>query len=210
MNNSLLEIKILDGSTDNKPIVKNISFKLKKNNILGIVGESGSGKSITALSILKLSVFRGLNQSGSLFFNDTDLNKISNNDFRKILKNDIGIIFQDPSSYLNPSIKCGIQLIECFKSSNSENINTTNNAIDLLKKVKIDDPQTTLNKYPHELSGGQQQRLMIAMMISKNPKILICDEATSSLDTIIKKEIISLLMSLKTVSYTHLTLPTKA
>jgi len=197
VNNSLLEIKNLNVSADKKSIVKNISFKLKKNNILGIVGESGSGKSITALSILKLSVFRGLNQSGNLFFNNTDLNKISNNDFRKILRNDIGIIFQDPSSYLNPSVKCGIQLIECFKSSNSENINTTNNAIDLLKKVKIDDPQTTLNKYPHELSGGQQQRLMIAMMISKNPKILICDEATSSLDTVVKKEIISLLIRLK-------------
>ena len=197
MNNSLLEIKNLNVSADKKSIVKNISFKLKKNNILGIVGESGSGKSITALSILKLSVFRGLNQSGNLFFNNTDLNKISNNDFRKILRNDIGIIFQDPSSYLNPSVKCGIQLIECFKFSNSENINTINNAIDLLKKVKIDDPQTTLNKYPHELSGGQQQRLMIAMMISKNPKILICDEATSSLDTVVKKEIISLLIRLK-------------
>ena len=197
MNNSILEIKNLNVSADKKSIVKNISFKLKKNNILGIVGESGSGKSITALSILKLSVFRGLNQSGNLFFNNTDLNKISNTDFRKILRNDIGIIFQDPSSYLNPSVKCGIQLIECFKSSNSENINTTNNAIDLLKKVKIDDPQTTLNKYPHELSGGQQQRLMIAMMISKNPKILICDEATSSLDTVVKKEIISLLIRLK-------------
>jgi len=197
VNNSLLEIKNLNVSADKKSIVKNISFKLKKNNILGIVGESGSGKSITALSILKLSVFKGLNQSGNLFFNNTDLNKISNNDFRKILRNDIGIIFQDPSSYLNPSVKCGIQLIECFKSSNLENINTTNNAIDLLKKVKIDDPQTTLNKYPHELSGGQQQRLMIAMMISKNPKILICDEATSSLDTVVKKEIISLLIRLK-------------
>ena len=197
MNNSLLEIKNLYVSTDNESIVKNISFKLKKNNILGIVGESGSGKSITALSILKLSVFKGLYQSGNLFFNNTDLNKISSNDFRKILRNDIGIIFQDPSSYLNPSVKCGIQLIECFKSSDSENIDTTKNAIDLLKKVKIDDPQTTLNKYPYELSGGQQQRLMIAMMISKNPKILICDEATSSLDTIVKKEIISLLIRLK-------------
>jgi peptide/nickel transport system ATP-binding protein len=197
VNNSLLEIKNLYVSTDNESIVKNISFKLKKNNILGIVGESGSGKSITALSILKLSVFKGLYQSGNLFFNNTDLNKISSNDFRKILRNDIGIIFQDPSSYLNPSVKCGIQLIECFKSSDSENIDSTKNAIDLLKKVKIDDPQTTLNKYPHELSGGQQQRLMIAMMISKNPKILICDEATSSLDTIVKKEIISLLIRLK-------------
>lgn len=197
MNNTLLEIKNLNVSTDKESIVKNISFKLKKNKVLGIVGESGSGKSVTALSVLKLSILKGLNQVGSIFYKKTDLNKVSNNDFRKILKNDIGIIFQDPSSYLNPSIKCGDQLIECFDSTHLENINKIDYAIDLLKKVKIDAPQFTLKKYPHELSGGQQQRLMIAMMISKNPEILICDEATSSLDTIIKKEIISLLLKLK-------------
>ena len=197
MNNTLLEIKNLNVSTDKESIVKNISFKLKKNKVLGIVGESGSGKSVTALSVLRLSILKGLNQVGSIFYKKTDLNKISNNDFRKILKNDIGIIFQDPSSYLNPSIKCGDQLIECFDSTHLENINKIDYAIDLLKKVKIDAPQFTLKKYPHELSGGQQQRLMIAMMISKNPEILICDEATSSLDTIIKKEIISLLLKLK-------------
>ncbi|MEC7478787.1 MAG: ABC transporter ATP-binding protein [Bacteroidota bacterium] len=197
MNNTVLDIKNLNVSTDKESIVKNISFRLKKNKVLGIVGESGSGKSVTALSILRLSIFKGLNQVGSIFYKKTDLNKISNNDFRKILKNDIGIIFQDPSSYLNPSIKCGDQLIECFDSIHLENINKINYAIDLLKKVKIDAPKLTLKKYPHELSGGQQQRLMIAMMISKNPKILICDEATSSLDTIIKKEIISLLLKLK-------------
>lgn len=197
MNNTLLEIKNLNVSTDKESIVKNISFKLKKNKVLGIVGESGSGKSVTALSVLRLSILKGLNQVGSIFYKKTDLNKVSNNDFRKILKNDIGIIFQDPSSYLNPSIKCGDQLIECFDSTHLENINKIDYAIDLLKKVKIDAPQFTLKKYPHELSGGQQQRLMIAMMISKNPEILICDEATSSLDTIIKKEIISLLLKLK-------------
>jgi len=197
VNNTLLEIKNLNVSTDKESIVKNISFKLKKNKVLGIVGESGSGKSVTALSVLRLSIFKGLNQVGSIFYKKTELNKISKNDFRKILKNDIGIIFQDPSSYLNPSIKCGEQLIECFDYTNLENINKIDYAIDLLKKVKIDGPQLTLKKYPHELSGGQQQRLMIAMMISKNPKILICDEATSSLDTIIKKEIISLLLKLK-------------
>ena len=98
MNNTLLEIKNLNVSTDKESIVKNISFKLKKNKVLGIVGESGSGKSVTALSVLRLSILKGLNQVGSIFYKKTDLNKISNNDFRKILKNDIGIIFQDPSS----------------------------------------------------------------------------------------------------------------
>ena len=95
MNNTLLEIKNLNVSTDKESIVKNISFKLKKNKVLGIVGESGSGKSVTALSVLKLSILKGLNQVGSIFYKKTDLNKVSNNDFRKILKNDIGIIFQD-------------------------------------------------------------------------------------------------------------------
>ncbi len=155
MNNTVLDIKNLNVSTDKESIVKNISFRLKKNKVLGIVGESGSGKSVTALSILRLSIFKGLNQVGSIFYKKTDLNKISNNDFRKILKNDIGIIFQDPSSYLNPSIKCGDQLIECFDSIHLENINKINYAIDLLKKVKIDAPKLTLThnlNLVHEIS----------------------------------------------------------
>ena len=85
MNNTLLEIKNLNVSTDKESIVKNISFKLKKNKVLGIVGESGSGKSVTALSVLRLSILKGLNQVGSIFYKKTDLNKVSNNDFRKII-----------------------------------------------------------------------------------------------------------------------------
>ena len=197
MNNTLFEIKNLNVYSKSNKIVKNLSFKVFKNTLLAIVGESGSGKSITALSILKLSNFRGLNQSGEIYFNNLNLNNISIKNYRKFLKNDVGIIFQDPSSYLNPSLKCGIQLIECFHSNDSASHDKIKLAIDLLKKVKIKDPEITLNKYPHQLSGGQQQRLMIAMMISKSPKILICDEATSSLDTIVKKEIISLLIKLK-------------
>jgi peptide/nickel transport system ATP-binding protein len=197
MNNTLFEIKNLNVYSKSNKIVKNLSFKVFKNTLLAIVGESGSGKSITALSILKLSNFRGLNQSGEIYFNNLNLNNISIKNYRKFLKNDVGIIFQDPSSYLNPSLKCGIQLIECFQSNDSACHDKIKLAIDLLKKVKIKDPEITLNKYPHQLSGGQQQRLMIAMMISKSPKILICDEATSSLDTIVKKEIISLLIKLK-------------
>ena len=197
MNDNLFEIKNLNVYSKGNKIVDNLNFKIKKNTILGIVGESGSGKSITALSILKLSRFRGLNQSGDIYFSNSNLNKFSSNNYKNFLKNDVGIIFQDPSSYLNPSIKCGNQLIECFQKNYSSNTENVNIAIELLEKVKINDPMSTLKKYPHQLSGGQQQRLMIAMMISKKPKILICDEATSSLDSLVKKEIISLIMKLK-------------
>ena len=197
MNDNLFEIKNLNVYSKGNKIVDNLNFKIKKNTILGIVGESGSGKSITALSILKLSRFRGLNQSGDIYFSNSNLNKFSSNNYKNFLKNDVGIIFQDPSSYLNPSIKCGNQLIECFQKNYSSNTENVNIAIELLEKVKINDPMSTLKKYPHQLSGGQQQRLMIAMMISKKPKILICDEATSSLDSLVKKEIISLIMTLK-------------
>ena len=188
MKSKLISVNNLKVSSENKKLVKGISFDLNRNEILGIIGESGSGKSLTALSILSLIKFKGLNQSGEIFYADELIDK---NNQDNIIRNEISIIFQDPMSYLNPSMKCGEQILEALK------IKDKNQVLSLINKVKIDEPELTYNKYPHQLSGGQQQRIMIAIAIAKEPNLIIADEATSSLDSLIKKDIINLLMELK-------------
>lgn len=194
----LLSVKNLCISISKTPILKNISFELNSNEILGIVGESGSGKSIIAFSIINLFNSKNIIKTGSINFDGKPIDSLSFIDFQKIRGNEISIIFQEPMSSLNPSMKCGEQVIEIIL--NHESISTKkakNRVIDLLKKVQLNDPEIVYNKYPHQLSGGQQQRIMIAMAISCNPKILIADEPTTSLDGIVKKGIISLLKSIQ-------------
>ena len=188
----ILDIKNLSVFSNESPLLQNISFSLKKYSILGIIGESGSGKSLTALSILNILKYKGLKQIGDIIYDGDNIISYDSNQFRDFLKKEIGIIFQDPSSYLNPSMKCGVQMLEVLNQKSSEEFLS-----EILKKVKFSNPKEILNRYPHELSGGQKQRIMIAMMIAKNSKIIICDEATSSLDALIKKEIIELLLDLK-------------
>ena len=175
MKSKLISVNNLKVSSEHKKLVKGISFNLHRNEILGIIGESGSGKSLTALSILSLIKFKGLNQGGEIFYADELIDK---NNQDNIIKNEISIIFQDPMSYLNPSMKCGKQIAEALK------IKDKNQVLSLINKVKIDEPELTYNKYPHQLSGGQQQRIMIAIAIAKEPNLIIADEATSSLSLI--------------------------
>ena len=188
----ILEVNKLSVFSNCNKLLENISFSLKKYSILGIIGESGSGKSLTALSILNILKYKGLKQIGNIIYDGDNITSYDSNQFRDFLKKDIGIIFQDPSSYLNPSLKCGDLMLEVLNQKSSEEFLS-----EILKKVKFSNPNEILNRYPHELSGGQKQRIMIAMMIAKNSKIIICDEATSSLDALIKKEIIELLLDLK-------------
>ena len=179
----ILQVNNLSVFSNDSTLLQNISFSLKKYSILGIIGESGSGKSLTALSILNILKHKGLKQIGDIIYNEDNITSYDSNQFRDFLKKDIGIIFQDPSSYLNPSMKCGDQMLEVLNQKSSEEFLS-----EILKKVKFSNPKEILNRYPHELSGGQKQRIMIAMMIAKNSKIIICDEATSSLDALIKKK----------------------
>ena len=187
-SSKIISVKNLKIFAKQTALVKGVSFEINENSILGIIGESGSGKSLTALSILNLIKYKGLTQTGKIFFKNE---LISTNNIEDIIKNKISIIFQDPMSFLNPSMRCGNQINEALKVGDKQSV------LDLIEKVKISNPVETYNKYPHELSGGQQQRIMIAIAIAKNPDLIIADEATSSLDSLVKKDILNLLIELK-------------
>ena len=195
---TLLSIKNLTIKIGGQIILSNISLDIKKNQVLGLVGESGSGKSFTALSILDLINIKNLNFDGEIIFNGIKLNNLSFREFQKIRGKEISIIFQEPMSSLNPSMKCGDQISEIIL--NHEKINKKNakkKSLELIQKVQLKHSELVYEKYPHQLSGGQQQRIMIAIAIACKPKLLIADEPTTSLDGIVKNDIISLIKSLQ-------------
>ena len=197
-NTSLLSLEKLTVKIDSNTILSEISFQLNKNEVLGIVGESGSGKSITALSILNLLNNSSFQSEGSIVFEGIELSNLSKKKIQTVRGKDISIIFQEPMSSLNPSMKCGHQILEIVTNHNKSNKESDiRKVLDLIEKVQLKNPKVVYEKYPHQLSGGQQQRIMIAIAIACNPKILIADEPTTSLDGLVKNEIISLIKSLQ-------------
>jgi len=194
----LLSVKDLTVKIGDQIILSNVSFEIKKNEVLGLVGESGSGKSFTALSVLNLINIKNLKSEGEIIFNGNNLNTLSNKDYQKIRGKEISIVFQEPMSSLNPSMKCGDQISEILTTH--EKINTKiakKKSLELIKKVQLKNPELVFEKYPHQLSGGQQQRIMIAIAIACKPKLLIADEPTTSLDSLVKNDIIALIKSLQ-------------
>jgi len=180
-------------------IVKNSSFSLNKNEILGIVGESGSGKSVTSLAVMGL-LPKGILEitEGSITFESRDVSALSQKELRNLRGGEISMIFQEPMSSLNPSLKCGYQVAEILKEHTKlSDAAIKNTVIQLFEKVKLPNPETIYNRYPHEISGGQKQRVMIAMAIACKPKILIADEPTTALDVTVQKEIVLLLKELQ-------------
>lgn len=180
-------------------IIKNISFQIKSNSIIGVVGESGSGKSITALSLMGL-LPKGISKitSGSMLFNNSDLTTYRETDFQKIRGKEIAMIFQEPMSSLNPSMRCGKQVEEILEQHTTlPASDIKNEVVSLFNKVKLPEPNRIYKSYPHQLSGGQKQRVMIAMAIACKPKLLIADEPTTALDVTVQKEILDLLKSIQ-------------
>ena len=181
-----------------KTVVHNLSFDVFKNEIVGIVGESGSGKSVTSLAIMQLLSKTNCHVSGNILFDGINLNTAKKQTLQAIRGRRIAMIFQEPMSALNPSMRCGKQVEEILiqhrvlpKSEVKEEV------LHLFEKVKIPNPKQTFQKYPHELSGGQQQRIMIAMAIACKPDILIADEPTTALDVTVQKSIIDLLKTIQ-------------
>ncbi|GAB4201174.1 MAG: ABC transporter ATP-binding protein [Bacteroidia bacterium] len=184
--------------------VKEVSFNLKKGEILGIVGESGSGKTVTCLSIMHLIPSPpGKISGGQMLFRKKDnsivnLNVLPLEEIRNIRGNEIAMVFQEPMTSLNPVMKCGDQVAEAImlhkKVSYREAQKQT---IELFELVNLPNPPHTFDKYPHELSGGQKQRVMIAMAMSCNPSLIIADEPTTALDVTIQKGILEQLKKLR-------------
>ncbi|MCI2773496.1 ABC transporter ATP-binding protein [Staphylococcus petrasii] len=203
MDSYLLEIKDLETSIkiENEwyPTIDQISFKLKRNEILGIVGESGCGKSILNKSIVKLlpEKISKITQ-GKITFNGKELEDASESEYRKIRGKDIGMVFQEPMTALNPVFKIKNQLIEpIILHLNKSKKEAYDLAKELLQHVGIARADEVLNSYPHQLSGGMRQRVMIAIAISCNPKLLIADEPTTALDVTIQAQILDLLKKLQ-------------
>lgn len=202
MKNRILEVNNLEVQfkVDKSKLtaVKDVSFFIEEDEILGLVGESGSGKSVTSLSILRLLPENGEIANGTINYNGRDLAKISISEIRKIRGSDISMIFQDPMSSLNPVMRIGDQLIEATKLHRGfNNQQAKEHAIEMIKKVGIPVPEDIIKRFPHQLSGGMSQRVMIAMAISCNSKILIADEPTTALDVTIQAQVMELIEQLK-------------
>ncbi|WP_010520544.1 ABC transporter ATP-binding protein [Aquimarina agarivorans] len=195
----LLKVTNLSVAFNGKNVLHNISFSLTENSILGVVGESGSGKSVTSLAIMGLLPTKiATITSGSIEFLGKDIGGYSYDQFKTIRGNQISMIFQEPMSALNPSMKCGPQVAEVLKThTNNNNQEVKEKVLALFDKVKLLNSNRIYNAYPHELSGGQKQRIVIAMAIACKPKLLIADEPTTALDVTVQKEIIALLKELQ-------------
>lgn len=178
--------------------VRDVSFDVKEGEILGIVGESGCGKSVTAQCILKLNPESvGFFEGGSIRYKGEEIITKSDREMMKIRGQEIGFIFQDPMTSLNPTMRIGKQIEEVFLGrTDLSPAQRKKETMEILEKVGITDPERRLKQYPHELSGGMRQRIGIAIALIGKPSIIIADEPTTSLDVTIESQILALLKSL--------------
>ncbi|MEK6600787.1 MAG: ABC transporter ATP-binding protein [Candidatus Binatota bacterium] len=179
--------------------VDGVSFEIEEGKTLGLVGESGCGKSVTALSILRLVPSPpGRVVGGEIFYRGRDLLKLKGEAMRKIRGNEISMIFQEPMTSLNPVFTIGNQIGEAIRLHQGlGKKETREKTIEMLQLVKIADPGSRIDDYPHQLSGGMRQRVMIAMALSCNPSLLIADEPTTALDVTIQAQILELMKELQ-------------
>ena len=189
--------------------VDGIDFNVDRGEIMGLVGESGCGKSVTSLSLMRLVAKPGRIEAGEILFDGRDLLKLSGDDMRKLRGERISMIFQQPTSSLNPVWNVGAQIEEVLRIHRGlKGRVARDRTLELLRMVGIPDPERRLRNFPHELSGGMAQRIMIAMALACEPELLIADEPTTALDVTIQAQILDLIRTLRDETGTAIVLIT--
>jgi peptide/nickel transport system ATP-binding protein len=202
MVDTLLQIEhlttIFDLPDGAVPAVDDVSFEIRAGETLGLVGESGSGKSVTAMSIMRLVQPPGRIASGRILFQERDLLALTEREMQQLRGAAIALIFQEPMTALNPVFTIGDQISETLlvhgRASRRE---ARNQAVELLRSVRIPNPESRITDYPHQLSGGMRQRVMIAIALACRPALVIADEPTTALDVTIQAQILDLLREMK-------------
>ncbi|WP_079709164.1 ABC transporter ATP-binding protein [Paraliobacillus ryukyuensis] len=179
--------------------VRGVNFDLHKGETLAIVGESGSGKSVTTKALMGLLPKpHGYVKEGEILFEDKDIAKLSEKELQKIRGKDLSMIFQDPMTSLNPTMKVGTQIMEgLIKHQKMSKTQAKERALELLKLVKIPNAEERIKQYPHQFSGGMRQRVVVAIALACNPKVLIADEPTTALDVTIQAQILDLMKDIQ-------------
>ena len=190
-------------------VVDDVSFEVREAETLGIVGESGSGKSVTSLALMGLVPQPGTVTGGDVVFQDLELRKLDESQWRSIRGAQLGMIFQDPMTSLNPFLPVWVQIAEVTQLHlGYSRERARNHAIQMLEDVGIPDARARAGLYPHQFSGGMRQRVMIAMALACGPKLIIADEPTTALDVTIQAQILELLRRLKETRRTAMILIT--
>lgn len=209
MHEPLLTVDDLAVTIDGTDIIANMSFSLDKGQTLALVGESGCGKSITALSLMGLLPSVATITKGSMKLDGRELVVLSEKEMRQVRGNDIAMIFQEPSSALDPLMTVGAQIVEAIQAHRDLSTESAlERAVSLLDMVGIPEPVARLKQYPFELSGGMCQRIMIASALSSHPAVLIADEPTTALDVTIQAQILDLMRTMRDETGTAIVLIT--
>jgi oligopeptide/dipeptide ABC transporter ATP-binding protein len=202
MTDPLLAVRNLTTVFDvpGRPVVAvdDVSFEIRKGETLGLVGESGSGKSVTAFSVLQLLDTPGRIVGGEVKFQGRDLLTLPENEVRKVRGAGIGLVFQEPMAALNPVMRVGDQISESLIVHNlAGRREARTRSVELMRAVRITDPERRVDDYPHQLSGGMRQRVMIAVALACRPPLVIADEPTTALDVTVQAQILELLRDMK-------------